>query len=86
MERNVLEKRMKMLNNYIQILLHQDSKAYPALHDMLIAFFEPLYDKAGAGGPFAKTVRKPRMNFVLILLTLHSSMFYFYFRRSSITS
>lgn len=56
MDRTVLEKRMKMLNSYMQIVLHLENKAYSALHDMLATFLEPEFDKSGPGGHFARTV------------------------------
>lgn len=56
MDRTVLEKRMKMLNNYMQIVLHLENKAYSALNDMLATFLEPEFDKSGPGGQFARTV------------------------------
>lgn len=57
MERATLEKRMKMLNGYLQVLLQsvEVSDKYPKLLSMLVSFLEPgEYDKCT--GPFAKTV------------------------------
>lgn len=56
MERATLEKRMKMLNDYLQVLLQiVESENYPKLQSMLLAFLESgEYDKTT--GPFAKTV------------------------------
>ncbi|KAK6618548.1 hypothetical protein RUM43_012939 [Polyplax serrata] len=55
MERATLEKRMKMLNDYLQVLLQSvESENYPKLQSMLLAFLESgEYDKTT--GPFAKT-------------------------------
>lgn len=56
-ERDVREKRMKMLNNYMRILLQLSViKSHPALQDELLSFLEPEYDKSGPGGQLAKTV------------------------------
>lgn len=56
MERSTLEKRMKMLNDYLQILLQSAiSDVYNKLSGMLLTFLEPgEYDKSS--GPFVKTV------------------------------
>lgn len=56
MERSTLEKRMKMLNDYLQILLQSGiAETHTKLLGMLLTFLEPgEYDKSS--GPFAKTV------------------------------
>lgn len=56
MERATLEKRMKMLNGYLQVLLQSvEMDKYSKLLAMLLGFLEPgEYDKST--GPFAKTV------------------------------
>lgn len=57
MERNVLEKRMKMLNNYLKILMQLNViKSHPSLQDMLLAFLDPDFGKPVPGGQFSKTV------------------------------
>lgn len=57
MERNLREKRMKILNNYMRILLQLNViKSHPLLQDELLAFLESEYDKNEACGQFAKTV------------------------------
>lgn len=57
MERNVLEKRMKMLNNYLKILMQLNViKSHPTLQDMLLSFLAPEFGKNVAGGPISKTV------------------------------
>lgn len=56
MERNLREKRMKILNNYMRILLQLNViKSHPLLQDELLAFLESEYDKNEACGQFAKT-------------------------------
>ena len=58
MERTVLEKRMKMLNDYLQILLQPGViDTHSQLQRMLLAFFEQEeYDKGVTGGQIARTV------------------------------
>ncbi|XP_065220750.1 sorting nexin-13-like [Planococcus citri] len=57
MERNVLEKRMKMLNNYMKILMQLNViKSHPSLQDMLLSFLDPEFGKAVPGGPLSKTL------------------------------
>ena len=58
MERTVLEKRMKMLNDYMQILLQPGViDTHPQLQKMLLAFLEQGdYDKGVTGGQIARTV------------------------------
>lgn len=58
MERSVLEKRMKMLNDYLQILLQPGViDTHSQLQRMLLAFFEQEeYDKGITGGQIARTV------------------------------
>ena len=58
MERSVLEKRMKMLNDYLQILLQPGViDTHSQLQRMLLAFFEQEeYDKGVTGGQIARTV------------------------------
>ena len=60
MERATLEKRMKMLNDYLQILLQSGvTETHNKLLGMLLTFLEPgEYDKSS--GPFAKTVREKK--------------------------
>ena len=58
MERNVREKRMKMLNDYMRILLQLSViKSHPMVQSELLTFLEPEYDKGGPSGQLAKTVR-----------------------------
>lgn len=57
MERNVREKRMKMLNDYMRILLQLSViKSHPILQNELLTFLESEYDKGSASGQLAKTV------------------------------
>jgi len=58
MERSVLEKRMKMLNDYLQILLQPGViDTHSQLQRMLLAFFEQEeYDKGVTGGQIARTL------------------------------
>lgn len=58
MERRVLERRMRMLNEYLQTILQSAVLAsHPTLQSMLLSFFEPgEYDKGVVGGQIAKTV------------------------------
>ncbi|KDR10032.1 Sorting nexin-13 [Zootermopsis nevadensis] len=58
MERTVLEKRMKMLNDYMQILLQSGViDTHPRLQRMLLAFLEQGdYDKGVTGGQIARTL------------------------------
>jgi sorting nexin-13 len=58
MERTVLEKRMKMLNDYLQILMQSGViETHPQLQRMLLAFLEQGdYDKGVTGGQIARTV------------------------------
>jgi hypothetical protein len=58
MERTVLEKRMKMLNDYLQILLQRGViDTHSQLQRMLLVFFEQEeYDKGVTGGQIARTV------------------------------
>ncbi|PSN51606.1 hypothetical protein C0J52_09091 [Blattella germanica] len=58
MERAVLEKRMKMLNDYLQILLQSGViDTHPQLQRMLLAFLEQGdYDKGVSGGQISRTV------------------------------
>jgi sorting nexin-13 len=64
MERTVLEKRMKMLNDYMQILLQRGViDTHPQLQRMLLAFLEQGdYDKGVTGGQIARTVTGPPMH------------------------
>ncbi|KAJ9575635.1 hypothetical protein L9F63_007496, partial [Diploptera punctata] len=57
MERTVLEKRMKMLNDYMQILLQPGViDTHPQLQRMLLAFLEQGdYDKGVTGGQISRT-------------------------------
>ncbi|XP_069691932.1 sorting nexin-13-like [Periplaneta americana] len=58
MERTVLEKRMKMLNDYLQILLQPGViETHPQLQKMLLTFLEQGdYDKGVTGGHIARTL------------------------------
>lgn len=57
MEREVLEKRMKMLNNYLKVLLQLGViKSHPALSNLLLIFLQPDTDKVGPSDQFSKTV------------------------------
>lgn len=58
MDRRVLERRMKMLNDYLQTLLHSGVQAtHPALRALLLIFLEPGdYDKGVISGHITKTV------------------------------
>lgn len=58
MDRAILEKRMKMLNDYLQILLQRGViDSHKMLLAILLTFLEPgEYDKSS--GPFAKTVSR----------------------------
>lgn len=58
MDRAVLEKRMKMLNNYLQIIVQPGVvSSHPGLMQMLLSFFEPgEYDKRESGGQISRTV------------------------------
>lgn len=58
MDRRVLERRMKMLNDYLQTLLHSGVLAsHPALRALLLIFLEPGdYDKGVNPGQITKTV------------------------------
>ncbi|KAG8270689.1 sorting nexin 13, partial [Homalodisca vitripennis] len=58
MERRVLERRMKMLNHYLQTLLHSGVLAsHPNLRALLLVFLEPgEYDKGVSGGQIVKTL------------------------------
>ncbi|RZF41068.1 hypothetical protein LSTR_LSTR002700 [Laodelphax striatellus] len=56
MERKVLERRMRMLNDYLPALLQTTVLAsHPSLRGMLLSFFEPgEYDKGVTGGQITK--------------------------------
>ncbi|XP_054270445.1 sorting nexin-13 [Macrosteles quadrilineatus] len=58
MDRRVLERRMKMLNDYLQTLLHSSVLAsHPSLRALLLTFLEPGdYDKGVSGGQIVKTL------------------------------
>ena len=57
MERNVREKRMRMLNDYMRILLQLSViKSHPMVQIELSTFLESEYDKGGPSGQLAKTV------------------------------
>lgn len=58
MDRAVLEKRMKMLNNYLQIVVQPGVLAsHVGLMQLLVSFFEPIeYDKGVTGGQISRTV------------------------------
>lgn len=58
MDRDLLEKRMKMLNNYMRILLQLGLiKSHPSLQNILLSFLEPgEYDRGVTGGLASKTV------------------------------
>lgn len=80
MERATLEKRMEMLNDYLQVLLHSvEAEKYPKLLFMLLAFLEPgEYDKSS--GPFAKTVESVVFeNFFKFCLRCAGAIFFFVF-------
>lgn len=57
MDRKVLERRMRMLNEYLQaVLLSSVLASHPSLQSMLLSFFEPgEYDKGVSGGHISKT-------------------------------
>lgn len=60
MERRVLERRMKMLNEYLRTIL-QDSvlASHPNLQSLLLSFLESGdYDRGIGAGQIAKTVSK----------------------------
>jgi len=80
MERNVREKRMKMLNDYMRILLQLSViKSHPGVQNELLTFLEPEYDKGGGSGQLAKTVIVYRYmhNPVMLLCTcINSSHLY----------
>ncbi|XP_067006541.2 sorting nexin-13 [Anabrus simplex] len=58
MERAVLEKRMKMLNDYLQILLQAGvMETHPNLQGMVLAFLEQGdYDRGVTGGQISRTI------------------------------
>lgn len=58
MDRQVLERRMKMLNDYLQTILQNNIlMSHPNLRSMLLSFFEPgEYDKGLTGGQLTRTV------------------------------
>lgn len=58
MERKVLERRMRMLNEYLKtVLLSSVLASHPSLQNILLSFFEPGdYDKGVGGGQISKTV------------------------------
>lgn len=60
MDRAVLEKRMKMLNNYLQIIVQPGVlTSHIGLTQLLLSFFEPgEYDKGVTGGQISRTVIK----------------------------
>ncbi|XP_034255128.1 sorting nexin-13 [Thrips palmi] len=57
MDRAVLEKRMKMLNNYLQIIVQPGVlSSHIGLVQLLLSFFEPgEYDKGVTGGQISRT-------------------------------
>lgn len=59
----MLEKRMKMLNDYLQILLQPGViDTHPQLQKMLLAFLEQGdYDKGVTGGQISRTVTIPHI-------------------------
>lgn len=58
MDRAVLEKRMKMLNDYLQIIVQPGVvSSHIGLMQLLLSFFEPgEYDKGVTGGQISRTV------------------------------